>query len=169
MIYVACSMTGQDQFKLIKDAEHIAGLLKEAGFRVFHPVLEEGLKKKHEKLTASADTLPPKWRLDKEAIRHSFCLIDASADLKSEGREHEVGLMRYCYWRPVIRISPRHATGFYSIACLEDDFIVGTPEEAVALLKQKFGTRMQRIMWKLRIWNRCLPRFIFEQLRGLVL
>lgn len=169
MLYIACSMTGRDQAELIKEAKHITKLFEAAGFKVFHPVLEEGLKKKHEKLTASADTLPPKWRLDKEAIRHSFCLVDASADLKSEGREHEVGLMRYCYWRPVIRISPRHATGFYSIACLEDDLIVGTPEEAVALIKKHFGTRRKRIWWRLKLLNRTLIRFCIEQVRGFLL
>jgi hypothetical protein len=162
-------MTGQDQVKLIKDAEHITKLFTDAGFRVFHPVLEEGLKHKHEKLTASAATLPPKWRLDKEAIRHSFCLVDASADLKSEGREHEVGLMRYCYWRPVIRISPRHAQGFYSIACLEDDIIVGSSEEAVLTIKKLFGTRSKRVWWRLKMLNRTLIRFFIEQVRGFIL
>lgn len=169
MIYVACSMTGQDQAKLLKEAHHITDMLTAAGFKVFHPVLEEGLKKTHEKLTASAATLPPKWQLDKEAIRHSFCLIDAAADLKSEGREHEVGLMRYCYWRPVIRISPRHAQGFYSIACLEDDIIVGTPEEAVHTIKVLFGTRSKRIWWRFKMLNRTLIRFFIEQVRGFIL
>lgn len=169
MIYIACSMTGQDQLALIKKAKYEKLIFEKAGFRVFHPVLEEGLKHSHKPLTADPDTLPPKWRLDKEAIRHSFCLVDASADLKSEGREHELGLMRYCYWRPVVRISPRHAAGFYSIACLEDDLIVGTVEEAAALIKSKFGTRRKRIMWRLRMLNRSVPRFLLEQIRGFFL
>lgn len=169
MIYIACSMTGQDQLELIKKAKYEKLIFEKAGFRVFHPVLEEGLKHSHKPLTADAVTLPPKWRLDKEAIRHSFCLVDASADLKSEGREHELGLMRYCYWRPVVRISPRHASGFYSIACLEDDLIVGTVEEAAALIKDKFGTRRKRIIWRLKMLNRSVPRFLLEQIRGFFL
>lgn len=168
-LYIACSMTGRDQLELIQEAKHITALFQNEGFAIFHPVLEEGLKRSHKPLTADALTLPPKWRLDKEAIRHSFCLVDASADMKSEGREHELGLMRYSYWRPVVRISPRHAAGFYSIACLEDDLIVGTAEEAVRLIKEKFGTRRKRIMWRLRMLNRCLVRFVIEQIRGFVL
>lgn len=168
-IYVACSMTGRDQLELIKEAKHITALLEREGFRVWHPVLNEGLKHSHKPLTADAVTLPPKWALDKDAIRHSFCLVDASADLKSEGREHEVGLMRYNYWRPVVRISPRHAAGFYSIACLEDDIIVGTPEEAAKELKRRFGHWHQRIAWRLKILDRCLVRFIIEQVRGFFL
>lgn len=165
-VYVACSMTGRDQLELIKEAKIITHLLEQAGFKVFHPVLEEHLKHTHKHLTADAVTLPPKWALDKWAIRNSIALIDAAADMKSEGREHEVGLMRYNYWRPVIRISPRHAGGFFSIANLEDDCIVATPDEAVHLLKHRFGTRSKRILWRLSMLNRCLPRFVWEQLRG---
>lgn len=169
MVYLACSMTGRDQIEMIKEAKHNSKVFEDAGFRVFHPVLEEGLKRSHTKLTASRDTLPPKWRLDKWAIRHSIALIDTSADFKSEGREHEVGLMRYCYWRPVVRISPRHAQGFFSIACLEDDIIVGTPEEAVLTVKKMFGTRSKRVWWRLKMLNRTLIRFFIEQVRGFTL
>lgn len=165
MIYVACSMTGQDRVKVLDRANHITKLFTDAGFRVFHPALEEGIPYTSGVLEVD-QSLRDKWKLDKWAIRRSICLVDSSADLKSEGREHEVGLMRYSYWRPVVRISPRHATGFFSIAVMEDDTIVGTDEEAVAKVKELYGIWWKRAWFWLKIRGRCLPRAILEQARG---
>lgn len=166
-VYVACSMTGQDQATLVRTAEQITDVFCRAGIQIFHPVLAEHIASKHSSLKASPITLPSKWRMDKEAIERSFVLVDASADIKSEGREHEVGFMRYCLWRPVVRISPRHVNdGYYSIAVLEDDIIVGTPEEACQVILENWGTWWKRRFWQIKIHNRCIVRFIKRHLKG---
>lgn len=153
---------------MIDKARYITKLFTDAGFRIFHPALEEGVPYTPGPLEVD-QTLLDKWRMDKWAIRHSICLVDSSADLKSEGREHEVGLMRYSYWRPVVRISPRHAAGFFSIASMEDDVIVGTPEEAVEAVKKLYGTWPKRFVWRCKLYKRCLKRAIVEQVRGFFL
>lgn len=168
MVYIACSMTGQDRVEMISKAKAIKFLFEMAGFRVFHPALEEKVPNIPGKLEVD-DKLIDYWQRDKWAIRRSIAVIDSSADLKSEGREHEVGLMRYGYWRPVIRISPKHASGFHSIGKLEDDAIVGTPEEAVALVKELYCPWKKRFIWRCKLYNRCLLRAVYEQVRGFFL
>jgi hypothetical protein len=102
-------------------------------------------------------------------MRSSFALVDRTADMKSEGVAHEIGFMRYTLWRPVIRISPRHDNGYFSIASLEDDLIVGDVAEAAELIKHKWGTPYKRFRWQIKILNRCVIGFIFDHVRGLVL
>lgn len=168
-IYAACSMTGRDRKELNKEARHILKVFNSYGIKVHHPVIEEKIPNRKGALTNSLKTLIQRWKEDKETIRDSFVLVDTCADMKSEGREHEVGLMRYCYWRPVVRISPRHTAGYRSIASLEDDIIVASPEEAAAYIKEHWGTWYKRFTWKMRVINRCLIRFIVDQARGFFL
>jgi hypothetical protein len=163
-------MTGQDQIQLIKTAEYIQHVFCAAGIDTFHPVLAEKVEYKRTPLRANAITLPPKWKMDKDAIEDSFVLVDSSADVKSEGREHEVGFMRYCLWRPVVRISPRHINDcYYSIAVLEDDIIVGTPEEAAEVIVKNWGTWWKRRLWQFKMYNRCILRFFKRHLKGVTL
>jgi hypothetical protein len=164
--YCSCAMTGRSRKRMVEDAKRIVSTFARYGIKLTHPVLAEKVKAGKGKLRSSKITLPQKWALDKYFIRKAWFIVDQSADMKSEGREHENGLMRYCYWRPVIRISPRHAEGYYSIGSIEDDLIVGTEEEAAALIKSKWGTWYRRLKWRLELLNRCLPRFIIEQIRG---
>lgn len=166
-VYLACAMTGRDRKELNKEARHVVRIFNRQGIKVHHPVIEECIPNRTGQLNNTMKTLIQKWREDKDAIRKSFVLVDTCADMKSEGREHEVGLMRYGLWKPVIRVSPRHSAGYKSIAQLEDDVIVASSEEAVAYIQECWGTWYKRFKWKICIFNRCLPRFVFEQVRSL--
>ena len=168
-VYLACAMTGRDKQQLIDEAKEDVKTLEKYHIKAYSPVLEEKVPYTKGKLRSRRKSLIVKWEEDKEAMRNSFAIIDRTADMKSEGVQHEIGFMRYCLWRPVIRISPRHDKGYFSIANLEDDLIVGTVEEAAELLRHKWGKIYKRLKWQLKVLNRCLLKFILDHIRGLFL
>lgn len=165
-VYLATKMTGVDKAKLVREARKNRQIFANYGIDVYSPVLEEGVVEEKGLLTSNRKSLRRNWRVDKAAMRNCFAIVDTTADLKSEGVQHETGFFRYCLWRPVVRISQN---GYFSIANLEDDFVVGSIDEAAALLKCHFNTFPARVLWQWKIAFSCLPRYIFDHLRGFFL
>jgi hypothetical protein len=168
-IYLATAMTGRDKLELVQEAKADVRMFARWGIEAHSPVLAEKVRPVKGKLHSWRRSLEPKWKMDKQAMRGCFALVDRTADMKSEGVQHELGFMRYCLFRPVIRVSPRHDAGYFSIANLEDDILVGTIEEAAVLLHHRFGTWYQRFKWQIKVLNRCSLQFLFDHLRGLIL
>lgn len=168
-IYLATAMSGRDKRELVDEAKQDVKIFLKYGIKAFSPVLEEKVPYKKGKLNSRKKSLIPKWSDDKKAMRNSFALVDRTADMKSEGVQHEVGFMRYCLWRPVIRVSPKHDNGYFSIASLEDDLIVGNVEEAAELLRHKWGTWYKRAYWQWKVINRCIFRFMLDHIGGFLL
>lgn len=164
-VYIATAMTGEPQDELVREALRIKKLFKSVEIEVFSPVLEENIELVPSLLENNQFILPSKWSLDKKGMQSCFVFVDTTADKKSEGVSHELGYMRYFLWRPVIRISPRHSN-YFSIASIEDDVIVGSVEDALKLIQERWGTWWKRRKWQWGIYTQCLLRTVWKHFRG---
>lgn len=167
LVYLAIPMTGYDKRDMVKLSRHALKVLKKHGLEGWSPVIKERVKSEHGVLTNTGNRLLPKWRMDKGALRKCDVFLNLRGDEKSFGCEREFMLMRGSYFKPAVVVSPRHANGYFSIANYEDDALVGTIEEAALLIADRWGTFPKRFFWRLNIYNRCLPKFIFTHLFGL--
>lgn len=161
-VYAAVAMTGRSGAEILADTGVAWDALWARGLTPVSPAVEEGVRPTAD-IIASGGNLPAFWKRDKELIQSCHVLLDLSGPLKSAGVEHEVGYMRYCLWRPVVRI---WAGVKMSIATLEDDAVVGSAEEAAALIAERWGTRRKRILWRLRMLRRCLVKWLSHQAGG---
>ena len=167
-VYLAQAMTGLDSNQVYYKAIRSVEKFMSKGILVISPVIEEGIQPYTGNIDAGVK-LRYYWKRDKEFIRQCFCVVDLDADLKSEGVSHEVLYGRYCLWRPVVRISLRHSTGYFSVASLEDDIIVGNIEEAIEKINELWGTWSKRRKWQLKMYSRCLLKWIYLHLKGLMI
>ena len=92
------------------------------------------------------------WSDDKKAIANCHVLIDVTPHLKSEGVAHEIGLMRYGYWKPVIRIL-KPGTPKPMIPYFDDDILVYSLHDAAELINERWGTWWKRFVWRLKIYK----------------
>lgn len=103
------------------------------------------------------------WGGDEAAIRRSHVLLDITPELKSEGVMWETGYARFFLWKPVVRVykpgsSPHMAMVF------KGDAITFSLEEAAKVIHERWGTRRKRIIWRLKMLFRSLPKFFLYQL-----
>jgi len=164
LVYLAQPMTGYSKTEAVKLARYAVLEFGRVGISCFSPVLEEGVK--GEPGVIVSEGLDWKWAMDKDAMNRCFVLVNIRADAKSFGCEDEYGRHRYSEWQPSIRVSPRHADGYFSIANYQSDSVVGTIPEAAALVQERWGSRTKRIIWKLKIWAH-LPYWVLRQLKRL--
>lgn len=167
-IYLAQAMTGLDTSEVHYKAIQSINAFHCFGIKVISPVIEEGIQPNTGNIDAGVK-LKYYWKRDKELIQQCFCVVDLDADRKSEGVAHEVLYERYCLWRPIIRISPRHYTGYFSVASLEDDIIVRNIEEAAQKINELWGNWWKRRKWQWKMYNRCLLKWIWLHIKGLIL
>lgn len=160
-IYLAKRMTGQTGAVLVSEAVHAQAVCP-LDVELFDPVLIEGVAATDAVIGAATGDLKKFWARDKQAIRDAHVVFDMTGPAKSEGVAHEIGYARYNLWKPVVRLYPGLGA---SVARLEDDLIVGSLEEGYALIKKFWGTRTKRILWRLKMLNRCLPKWFYYQLK----
>lgn len=165
--YLGIPMTGYDRKKMIQLSKRASKSLKAKGIETWSPVLQEKVLNKKGRLTNKDNSLDWKWPMDKDALNRCFVFINLRADEKSFGCEDEYGRHRYSEWQPCIRISPRHSRGYKSIANYQTDLIVANINEAAVVISQRWGTRTQRVLWKLGIWFHSGPKWLVRQLRRL--
>jgi hypothetical protein len=108
-----------------------------------------------------------KWPMDKNALNNCYVFVNLRADEKSFGCEDEYGRHRYSEWQPVVRVSPKHAGGYVSIANYQTDIIVPTIEQAAIVIKQRWGTWEKRFYWKMGIFFNSGFKWLWRQLRRL--
>lgn len=161
--YTATSMTGRTGEDLFQQSQRVWAALAAHGIEALDPVAAEGVNIfGTTPLASTMEDLASHWKRDKEMIRNAHVLIDLTPTAKSEGVAHEIGLARYCYWMPVIRIySPTGA----SVAHFEDDLIVPDIETAAREIVSRWGTWRKRFAWRLRLYLRCAPKHYFYKLR----
>lgn len=163
-IYLARSMSGRVKEEVVNDALIDKNFLEQAGFTVLCPVIAEGVRSTKEILAASKQEMNTYWYRDKEMIREANIVFDMSPDRKSEGVAHELGYARYSLWKPVVRVYPiGKLPPAASVAFFEDDYICDTLVEAIEYSLRVHGTLFKRIMWRLKLINRCLPKWIINQ------
>lgn len=144
-------MTGRSKAAMVKEAEEATIVLAKYGIQVISPVLKEGIEAKHEILQAISDEqLAVEWKKDKKFVRDCHVVLDLSSasKLRSEGSIHELAYARYALFKPCVRLFP-HGLG-PSVTKLEDSVIVQTLDEAGIEIVTRWGTRTQRILWRIR-------------------
>jgi hypothetical protein len=164
--YICHGMTGRTGEELIKESLHALEVCQHYGITPLDPVIEEAVKLNSTKLQSANDVLPKLWSKDKEMIRRAHVLIDITASKKSEGCSHELGYARYNLWKPVIRVSKEYARNQnISIANLEDDLIVASVEQAAYFAQLRWGTFTKRLVWRVKMLLRCVPKWLLYQLQ----
>ena len=160
-IYYAKAMTGRTGQDLLSEAREIQWLSWLFEVEALDPVIAEGVKEGAHPLANDLDHLNMYWQRDKEMVRDAHVLIDTTGPAKSEGVAHEVGYARYCLWKPVVRVYEGLGP---SIARIEDDYIANSLPEAIKFAKANWGTKSQRIFWRVKMLAKSLPKFIKYQL-----
>jgi hypothetical protein len=160
--YTATSMTGRTGLDLFNQSLIVRDTLDRYGIDVLDPVAAEGVLPDSKPLKPVAGSLAGHWRRDKEMIRKADVLIDLTPTAKSEGVAHEIGLARYCYWIPVVRI---YSPSVASIAHFEDDLICPDLETAAREIVARWGTWRKRFVWRLKLYARCAPKHYFYKLK----
>lgn len=151
IVYLACRMTGRSKAVMVKEALDAKAILEKYGITVISPVLAEGIKPDNEKLVAISDEeLATEWRNDKAFVRQCHVLLDLSSAsrIRSEGVAHELGYARYALFKPVVRLFPNGLGP--SVTKLENCTVVQTLDEAGVAIISKWGTRSQRILWRIQ-------------------
>lgn len=165
-IYAAHAMTGRTGEEIVEESAWILNIFKSYGIEVLDPVTAEDVKPTRKKINSPYKVLDEYWKRDKEMIREANVLVDFSPDRKSEGVSHEIGYARYCWWKPVVRVYPKgKIPSNLSVAYFEDDVITDSGEEAALIIKQKFGTKIKRAIWRYNMLKRSLPKWILQQIK----
>lgn len=159
VVYLACRMSGRSRQVMIKEAREAVATLSKYGIKCISPVLEEldHIENKPGLLIPFSDEeLLREWRKDKEFIKQCHVVLDLSSasKIRSEGAVHEFGYARYALFKPVARLFPNGLGP--SITKLEDCLVVQSLDEAGIEILTRWGTRFQRISWRLReriVWK----------------
>jgi hypothetical protein len=102
------------------------------------------------------------WKRDKEIItREVHAVVIDGADQKSFGVEREYGLSRYCMWKPTVLYMPKT---FLNVSQFEDDWVSDDLEAIGKYLQDNFGTRTKRIIWRIKMLARSLPKWVVDQM-----
>lgn len=164
-LYACRGMTGRVKEDVVKEATADREWLTKAGFTVLCPVEKENVPATQQVLMASKKALEKYWPEDKRMIREANIIFDLTPHLNSEGSKHEIGYGRYCLWKPVVRVFPNgKLPPPSSVARFEDDFICDSLEEAIEYSLRVHGTWFKRFNWRLRMINRCLPKWLLHQI-----
>lgn len=164
-VYVCHAMTGRRGKDLIAEAEAVkqAAMQVSKNIILLDPIIAENVPDTKETLNNPIDLLAGYWARDKQMIREAHVVLDATGPLKSAGVEHEIGFSRYCLWKPVVRVWPGLGA---SVARLEDDAIVDNYMLGFKLIERRWGDRAKRVLWRLSMLKRCLPRWILDQIKA---
>lgn len=157
--YCGCKMTGLDCAPMIDAAQHLAHVLYEYGIEPYHPVLKEAIPYVNEPLKErSPEEMNQIWLDDKQAVRESHVILDTAPHLFSAGLKQEVGKARYRDWKPVVAIFPEgfDMSKVSFITKAEYDYVTNSIEDAAECIQTMWGTKLQRMMWRLPIYSRHL-------------
>lgn len=164
-VYAARGMTGRVKEEVVREAASDKSFLEKAGLEVLCPVEKENVQPTKQILLSSKKAMMEYWPSDKRLIREAHIVFDMSPHLNSEGCKHEVGYARYHLQKPVVRIFPKGQLPVKSsVAYFEDDMVCDSLEEAVEYAYRVHGTYWNRLLWRLKRTNRCLPKSIWHQL-----
>jgi len=158
-------MTGRIKEEVVLEAIQDKEFFEKVGFKVLCPVIAENVQPTKQVLCSSKKAMDKFWPRDKEMIREVHVVVDMTPGLKSEGVAHELGYARYNLWKPVVRIYPENKLPFpSSVAWFEDDYICDSKIEAVEYILRVHGTLFHRLIWRLKMLNRSLIKWLIYQL-----
>ncbi len=167
-IYRICKMTGRYCDELVAEALFYKGIFSRHGIAVLDPVLIEGVPNEHRQLEALPDeVLSRLWARDKWCLREAHVAVNCNAALKSVGGEHEQGLMRYGYWKPLVLVYPINSSLPF-IARHEDDLVMWDFVTTCKEIQRRWGSWFtKRLPWRLKMLAKSLPKLLFRQVRFL--
>jgi hypothetical protein len=152
IVYLACRMSGRSKAAMVKEAKEAVATLSKYGITCISPVLEEKVEDMPPGLLTgfTEEELRAEWVKDKEFIKQAHIVFDLSAasPIRSEGAVHEFLYARYALFKPVVRLFPKGLGP--SITRLENAVIVQTLDEAGVEIVTRWGTRIQRIQWRIK-------------------
>lgn len=152
--YVAHGMSHREWAEVYNESVYCQQVLAKYNIEAIDPVDIENIPDKTKPIPIRTDAEGKiAWSDDKKAIRSCHVLIDITPYLKSEGVAHEIGLMRYGYWKPVIRIL-KPGTPKPMIPYFDDDVLVYSLHEAAELINERWGTWWKRFKWRLKMYKR---------------
>lgn len=160
-IYLATPMTGLNCDDLWIKAINDKQVYEKEGVRVVTPIEGEGIPFAKVPLQDRSDEeMTRVWkRKDKGAIKETNVLVYEMPTRWSQGVAHELILSRGVWWKPTVFVGK---AGF--ITREEDDYVAASHTEAAKFIASTWGTRSQRILWRLKMLNRCLPSWIWGQI-----
>lgn len=161
-IYLACSMTGLYCDDIWKKAIKDSQAYEREGIDVVSPVFGESIPFEHVQLQdRSEKEMHRVWKeKDKAAIKDTHVLVYECPQRWSQGVAHELVLARGVLWKPTVFIGN---AGF--ITREEDDVICSSHQEAAIAVRERWGSRPKRIIWRLKLLNRCLLGWIWLQIK----
>lgn len=160
-IYLAAPMTGflcdELWIKAINDKQ----VYEKQGIKVVTPIEGEGIPFAKVKLEdRSNEEMINVWKKkDKTAIKDCNVLVYECPTKWSQGIAHELILSRGVLWKPTVFVGK---AGF--ITREEDDYVATSHSEAAHFIRSTWGTQRQRILWRLKLLNRCLLGWIWNQI-----
>ena len=160
-IYLARSMSGRIKEEVVYEARLDRDVLEFFDIQPLCPVAEEKVRAEFAKLQSTPEQMMTFWPRDKKMIEESNVLFDMSPQMKSEGVAHEIGYARYFLYKPVIRVyKGGNVPPKSSVAFFEDDYIADSLLDAILYVKKTHGTLLKRLLWRLNLYRRCLPKMI---------
>ncbi len=163
-IYAAQRMTGRYCDELLAEAQMVSNKLAEAGFVVLSPVIEEGVPNKHIKLVNTFGRLRNYWRRDKEMLNEAHIMLDFNSQGKSDGVNVEMGYIRFCLWKPLVRIHPNLGC---TISRIEYDCVTDSIDNAIKVMVERWGTKAKLRNWRLKMLYKSMNKFMGQQIRFL--
>lgn len=164
-VYVAHKMTGRYCDELYQEAQLTTRMLTNYGFDVLDPIVIENVPNEHVLLE---QTDPAKllsyWKRDKECLQDCHLVLDYKSCNKSDGVGVELGITRFAYWKPVIRVFPNAGI---CISKIEYDQMYENLLDAVLMMMLKYGSMRKLLNWRIKMLVRSLPKFIGLQIKFL--
>ena len=164
--YLAHAMTNRIWADVQAESKEATRILNENGIEVFDPIyIEEVISDAKDKIGNEADDNGLRsWQGDKKAIREAHVMLDITPEMRSEGVLRELGYSRFLLWKPTVRVYKKGSKP-HMITIFEDDVIAYSLEEASKIIQDRWGTWFKRFVWRVKMLNRCLPKFIWNQIR----
>jgi hypothetical protein len=164
--YLATPMTGRTGKELWDELLAIRPIYEKHGIEVISPIEKEGIMpdKVVIKDRTEAEMIEIWKQKDKGQIRGTNLFVYMASKLTSQGVMKEYSLARGSCFKPTIGIYLNGVKpGFITKA--EDDAVATSHEEAAKLIIAQWGTKWKRALWRLRMLNRSMPKWIGQQIR----
>ncbi|MEE9214894.1 MAG: hypothetical protein V3U54_08890 [Thermodesulfobacteriota bacterium] len=165
-IYLAHAMTGRKWEDVQEESKESTRILNSYGIDVFDPIyIEEVITGAKDKIGNEADDNGLRsWRGDKKAIRDVHVMLDITPEMRSEGVLRELGYSRFLLWKPTVRVY-KPGSKPHMITIFEDDVVAYSLEQAALIINERWGTWFKRFVWRIKMLARCLPKFIWHQIK----
>jgi hypothetical protein len=151
-LYLSGKFTGRPKHEIIEERKPIKAEIIKRGWTYVCPFeKEEGLFKTNEKCSIEKlkQEIGVTISLDKHYIKDDCqVLLYLTGDTPSCGSLLEVGYARYHLVKPIVTISPLHASQKMTTwLTKESDYIAPDYIDALDIINERWGTREKRLIW----------------------